>query len=118
MMRWSRSGVLDRIFERLQRSQLMLVRIEVISLDSTIVKVHPDRTGTPQKNGQQAIGRSCGGWSTKVHMVAADACNVLTWSLTADQAGDAPEGRQLIQALGPHHGGVALLVDIVNPSNN
>ena len=46
-----------------------------------------------------------------MHMVAADACNVVTWSLTAGQAGDAPEGRQLIEALGPHHGRVALLMD-------
>jgi transposase len=44
-------------------------------------------------------------------MVAADARNVVTWSLTGGQAGDAPEGRQLIQALGPHHGRVALLMD-------
>jgi len=31
--------------------------------------------------------------------------------LTAGQAGDAPEGRRLIGALGPHHGEVALLMD-------
>lgn len=35
----------------------------------------------------------------------------MTWSLTAGQAGDAPEGRRLIQQLGPHHGLVALLMD-------
>jgi len=44
-------------------------------------------------------------------MVAAEARHVLTWSLTAGQAGDAPQGRQLIQALGHHHGRVALLMD-------
>jgi transposase len=44
-------------------------------------------------------------------MVAADARNVVAWSLTAGQTGDAPQGRQLIQALGPHHGRVALLMD-------
>lgn len=44
-------------------------------------------------------------------MVAADARHVLTWSLTAGQAGDAPQGRQLIQVLGPQHGRVALLMD-------
>jgi transposase len=31
--------------------------------------------------------------------------------LTAGQVGDAPQGRQLIQALGPHHEYVALLMD-------
>ena len=49
MMRWSRAGVLDRIFEQLQRRRLMGVRIEAISLDSTIVKVHPDGTGARKK---------------------------------------------------------------------
>jgi transposase len=53
-----------------------------------------------------------------VHLVAADARNVLTWSLTAGQAGDAPQGRQLIEALGPHHGGgVALLMDSAYQDN-
>jgi transposase len=49
MMRWSRSGVLDRVFERLQRCRLMRMRIETICLDSTIVKVHPDGTGAAKK---------------------------------------------------------------------
>ena len=44
-------------------------------------------------------------------MVAADDRNVVTWSLTAGQAGDAPEGRRLIQQLGPHYGRVSLLMD-------
>jgi len=35
----------------------------------------------------------------------------VTWSLTPGQAGDAPEGRRLIEQLGPHHGRLALLMD-------
>ncbi len=45
MNRWSKSGVLDRLFEKLQREQMVRVKIEAVSLDSTIVKVHPDGTG-------------------------------------------------------------------------
>jgi transposase len=45
MYRWSRSGVLDRVFTELQREQIVCVRIEAVSLDSTLVKVHPDGTG-------------------------------------------------------------------------
>lgn len=44
-------------------------------------------------------------------MVAANECDVVSWSLTPGQAGDAPEGRRLISALGPHYGLVALLMD-------
>ena len=49
MNRWSKRGVLDRVFEQLQRSQLVRIRIEAVSLDSTIVKVHPDGTGALKK---------------------------------------------------------------------
>ena len=49
MSRWSRAGVLDRVFERLQHAQIVRVRIEAVSLDSTSVKVHPDGTGALKK---------------------------------------------------------------------
>ena len=49
MSRWSKNGVLDRIFERLQRERLISIKIETLSLDSTTVKVHPDGTGALKK---------------------------------------------------------------------
>src|SRR6202012_2900656 len=49
MNRWSKSGVLDRAFTELQRAQIVRIRLEVVSLDSTIVKVHPDGTGALKK---------------------------------------------------------------------
>jgi transposase len=49
MNRWSKSGVLDRVFEQLQRAQVVRIKIEAVSLDSTIVKVHPDGTGALKK---------------------------------------------------------------------
>jgi len=49
MSRWSKAGVLDRVFERLQHAQLVRVKIEAVSLDSTAVKVHPDGTGALKK---------------------------------------------------------------------
>src|SRR4051795_8936554 len=49
MNRWSKSGVLDRVFEKLQREQMVRIRIEALSLDSTSVKVHPDGTGALKK---------------------------------------------------------------------
>ena len=42
MNRWSKAGVLDRVFEQLQQSQVVRIKIEAVSLDSTSVKVHPD----------------------------------------------------------------------------
>ena len=49
MNRWSRSGVMDRVFERLQREQIVRIKIEAFALDSTSVKVHPDGTGALKK---------------------------------------------------------------------
>jgi transposase len=53
MNRWSKSGVLDRVFECLQRQQIIRIKIEAVSLDSTIVKVHPDGTGALKKTGRK-----------------------------------------------------------------
>src|SRR5580658_4278997 len=49
MNRWAKAGVLDRLFEELQHQQLVRIEIEAVSLDSTIVKVHPDGTGALKK---------------------------------------------------------------------
>ena len=97
MNRWSKAGVLDRVFERLQREQIIRIKIEAVSLDSTMIKVHPDGTGALKKNGPQAIGKSRGGWTTKIHLVAANAQCALTFALSPGQAGDAPQGRNLLK---------------------
>ena len=49
MNRWSKNGVLDQIFEQLQREQIVRIKIEAVKMDSTIVKVHPDGTGALKK---------------------------------------------------------------------
>lgn len=49
MNRWAKAGVLDRLFAQLQREQLIRIKIEAVSLDGTIIKVHPDGTGALKK---------------------------------------------------------------------
>ena len=53
MSRWSRAGVIERVFERLQREQIIQIKIEAVSLDSTVVKVHPDGTGALKKRARK-----------------------------------------------------------------
>ena len=53
MNRWSKNGVLDHIFEQLQREQIVLIKIEAVKMDSTIVKVHPDGTGALKKTDRK-----------------------------------------------------------------
>ena len=49
MNRWSKSGVLTRLFEALQIEGIINIKVESVSLDSTTVKVHPDGTGALKK---------------------------------------------------------------------
>ena len=56
MNRWAKSGVLDRVFVELQQRQIIQVRVEAVSLDSTAVKVHPDGTGALKKTGRKPSG--------------------------------------------------------------
>ncbi len=55
MNRWSKNGVLDQVFEQLQREQIVRIRIEAVSLDSTTVKVHPDGTGALKKTAPKPL---------------------------------------------------------------
>ena len=61
MNRWSKNGVLDRVFEYLQREQIVRIKLEAVSMDR---KVHPDGTGALKKTDRSPSGP--GGWTTKV----------------------------------------------------
>ena len=49
MNRWSKNGVLERVFAALQTEGIIQIKVEVVCLDSTSVKVHPDGTGALKK---------------------------------------------------------------------
>lgn len=53
MNRWSKAGVWDRVFARLQQEGLVMIELKVVSLDSTSVKVHPDGTGAEKKTARR-----------------------------------------------------------------
>lgn len=54
MNRWAKKGVLEAVFAELQRRQIIRVRVESVSLDSTIIPVHPDGTGAVKKTDRKA----------------------------------------------------------------
>lgn len=47
--RWAKSGVLQRVFLRLQQAGIIQIDVRVVSLDSTSIKVHPDGMGALKK---------------------------------------------------------------------
>ena len=77
----------------------MRLKVETVSLNSPIVKVHPDGTGTG-KNEPQGVGESRGIWTSKLHLAAADARTTVTLPLSPGQAHDTPEGCKLLRRLG------------------
>ena len=61
MNRWAKWGVLDRVFEQIQRLQIARIKIEVVSLDSTSIKVHPDATGALKKTVPKPLANLAAG---------------------------------------------------------
>ena len=49
LYRWSKAGVIERVFARLQEEQILSIKVEVVSLASTSIKVHPDGAGARKK---------------------------------------------------------------------
>jgi len=60
MNRWSKSGVLDQVFEQLQREQMVQIKIAAVKLDSTTIKVHPDGTGALKKTDRKPLANPVG----------------------------------------------------------
>ncbi|MGH8336277.1 MAG: IS5 family transposase [Gammaproteobacteria bacterium] len=83
--RWAKSGVWKKLFEMLAAD----ADNEYAMIDSTIVRAHQHSAGAQKKNGEdQAIGRSKGGLSTKIHAMVDALGNPLAFFLTAGQAHD------------------------------
>ena len=94
--RWSDKGVWEKLHEQLIEEPDM----EWLLLDSTVVRAHPCAAGAPkQKGGQekQALGRSVGGFSTKIHAAVDALGNPLRLLLTGGQSGDAPQAIPLLE---------------------
>jgi transposase len=101
--RWQREGVWEQILDRLQQlgDAAGLICWDV-SVDSTIMRAHqhaagarrhPDRQLEPPgpEPADHALGRSRGGWTTKLHLAAEQGRKPLSMVITAGQRGDSPQ---------------------------
>ena len=59
--RWSKNGTIQRIFDEIQKQNVIDIQGDILCLDSTSVKVHPNASGARKSSGDQSIGRSKGG---------------------------------------------------------
>ena len=88
---WSRKGVMTRLFKALSAD----TDAEWLFLDSSVVRAHQHSSGA---SGQdvQAIGRSRGGLSTKVHLAVDSYGLPVHYELSGGQAHDLSGARALI----------------------
>ena len=83
--RWAKSGVWERIFQHLAAD----ADNEYAMIDSTIVRAHQHSAGAQKKAGEdQAIGRSRGGLSTKIHALVDALGNPVGFFLTGGEVHD------------------------------
>jgi transposase len=104
--RWQRAGVWARVVTGLQTiaDQSGLICWDV-SVDSTIARAHQHAAGACSRHAQQAeppaaageaepadhdLGRSRGGWTTKLHLAVEQGQRVLALLATGGQRGDSP----------------------------
>ncbi|MDZ8223568.1 IS5 family transposase [Nostoc sp. ChiVER01] len=90
--RWSKTGVWEGVFQHLADD----ADNEYAMIDSTIVRAHQHSAGAKGGSSTEAIGRSKGGLSTKIHAVVDALGNPLSFYLTPGQACDLDGADQLL----------------------
>ena len=56
MLRWSENGVLEKLFEALQSLEIIEIKVEIIHIDSSSIRVHQDATGAVKKRANKPSG--------------------------------------------------------------
>jgi transposase len=88
---WSKKGVMTDIFRFLSHES----DTQWLFLDGSIVKAHQDSTNISSQ-GEQAIGKSRGGKSTKIHLAVDSGGLPIHFELSGGQAHDVSYGESLV----------------------
>jgi transposase len=100
--RWCLKDVWHRMHQHFVRDPDM----ESLLIDSTIVRAHPCAAGALRRCGgqaAQALGRSRGGFSTKIHIAVDALGNPLRFRLTGGQSHDITQAQVLIEGYCSEH---------------
>lgn len=112
--RWQRAGVWARILVESQVRADTAGRIEwSVNVDSTVCRAHQHAAGARRDGAQQkeppgggrtepddhGLGRSRGGFSTKIHLACEQGQKPLSLLVTAGQAGDSPQFVPVLEAI-------------------
>jgi transposase len=112
--RWQRDGTWAEVVTRLQATADATGRVSwQVSVDSTVCRAHQHAAGarkdgdaqreppggTGQEPADHGLGRSRGGFSTKVHLACEQGQKPLAIVITAGQRGDAPQFTAVMDAI-------------------
>ncbi|MBB4685543.1 IS5 family transposase [Amycolatopsis jiangsuensis] len=113
--RWQRVGAWAMILALLQaRADASGLITWDVSVDSTVARAHQHAAGARRDGAAQAeppggvgepepadhaLGRSRGGWTTKVHLATEQAQKPLSLVLTAGQRGDSPQFQVVLERI-------------------
>ncbi|MGH7757311.1 MAG: IS5 family transposase [Vulcanimicrobiaceae bacterium] len=101
--RWAKKGVWENLFKALANDP----DNEYAMIDATIVRAHQHSAGAQKNGGGEAIGRSRGGLTTKIHAIVDALGNPLAIRLTGGQAHDITQAEALLAEVEPQ----ALIAD-------
>ncbi|MEJ2528377.1 MAG: IS5 family transposase [Sulfurovaceae bacterium] len=98
-VRWGDKGIWDAMHAHFANDPDM----ESIMIDSTIVRAHACAAGAPQRHlaepQDQALGRSKGGFTTKIHIMVDALGNPLDFIQTGGQSADVSQAYVLIEGV-------------------
>jgi transposase len=89
--RWRRAGIWQRLFEAVQQQADAAGQLDwaIHDVDGSSVRAHQHAAGSPKGAEAEALGRSQGGLSTKIHLRAAGETQLMTFGLTPGQRHEA-----------------------------
>lgn len=93
--RWSEAGIFKKIFEALASKA---GKSNTATLDSTYVKAHRTSASLAYDGSPRDIGRSHGGLTSKIHLLANIEKKPLAFVITGGQVNDAKAGIDVISA--------------------
>lgn len=92
--RWCRHGV----WEALHMGCAHRPDLQSVFIDSTVIRAHPCAAGAVRSNAEaEALGRSRGGFGTKIHAITDALGNPLNFVLTGGQASDMGQAETLLE---------------------
>jgi len=101
--RWRNEGLWDRIFCRLLHRVDKLEGIDrsLWCVDGSVIRAHRSASGqskqSPENDAKNALGRSQGGYSTKLHVLTDRVGNLLSVTATPGQSHESKEFENLVQ---------------------